>query len=460
MNRNILIVDDKISTLKVVCAILEDEGYTVFKARDGHEALTLIEQQERIDAVLADLKMPVMDGLTLFRRMKALHLDIPFVIMTAHGTIESAVKAMKEGITNYLIKPLNYEELSIVLERAIREKNLVTELNDLRREIRGKYAFHNIIGTHPSMKSIFEMLATVAPTDAPVLIRGETGTGKELLAKAIHAMSRRSEKPMVCINSAALSDNLLEAELFGHTKGAFTGAITHKKGRLEMAGGGTLFLDEIGHMSLNLQTKLLRFLQEGTFEPVGGTDTRHVDVRVLAATNLDLNAEIKAGRFLSDVLYRIEVITLEIPPLRCRGDDVLLLADHFLKTHAAAYQKKITGMTSQAIERLMGYAWPGNVRELENIIARGVILAKTDQILVSDLPERLQMPLPRPAAPPSSFALPEIPAEGIALKELERELIRKTIDKCQGNKSKAAQLLGVSRKTLYEKLDRYDLNLT
>ena len=240
MERTVLVADDQINTLKVLCAILEDEGYQVVKAEDGTRALALIEQEKHLDAVLADLKMPGMDGVTLYRRMKSIGVDIPFIIMTAHGSVESAVKAMKEGISNYLIKPLNYEELSLVLERAIREKRMSSELNALRREVRGKYAYHNIIGSHPSMKKIFDMVQSVAPTDAPVLIRGETGTGKELLAKAIHGQSRRSEHPMVSINSAALTENLLEDELFGHVRGAFTGATTNKKGRLELADGGTL----------------------------------------------------------------------------------------------------------------------------------------------------------------------------------------------------------------------------
>ena len=455
MEHTILVADDQLNSLKVMCAILEDEGYQVVKAEDGTRALALIEQEKHLDAVLADLKMPGMDGVTLYRRMKSIGVDIPFIIMTAHGSVESAVKAMKEGISNYLIKPLNYEELSLVLERAIREKQMSSELNALRREVRGKYAYDNIIGSHPSMKKIFDMVQSVAPTDAPVLIRGETGTGKELLAKAIHAQSRRSERPMVSINSAALTENLLESELFGHVRGAFTGATTNKKGRLEMADGGTLFLDEIGHMSLNLQTKLLRFLQEGTFEPVGGTATRYVNVRLITATNMDLDAEIKARRFLSDVLYRIEVLSLQVPPLRDRGEDVVLLANHFIKTYAKTYQRPVEGLSPEALSLLAQYRWPGNIRELENVIARSIILAKGTEIQPEDLPRRLLQPAEDPLARKRDAWLDDLPEAGIKLKDAERLLIGRTLAQCNGNKSKTAQLLGISRKTLYEKMERY-----
>ena len=263
MKSKILIVDDKKNTLKVVGAILEDEGYKVFRAQSARDAKKIFEERGDIDAVLADLKMPGGDGLDLYRNIRAIETNIPFVIMTAHGTIESAVQAMKEGVTNYLIKPLNYEELSVVLERAIREKEISRQLAELRQEVKEKYSFQNIIGSGQKMRDIFEMLRAVAPTDASILIQGETGTGKELLARAIHSLSRRQNRNMVCINSAALAESLLEAELFGYVKGAFTGAVTNKKGRFESADGGTLFLDEIGQTSLKFQSKLLRFLQEG-----------------------------------------------------------------------------------------------------------------------------------------------------------------------------------------------------
>jgi DNA-binding NtrC family response regulator len=457
LKRKILIVDDKINTLKVLCTILEDEGYDVIKAQGGREALSLYEKAEHIDVVLADLKMPEMNGLELFHRLRSMKADVPFLIMTAHGTVASAVEAMKQGVSNYLIKPLNYDELNLVLERALHEKKISDELADLRREIRTQYAPRNIIGAHPKMRRIFEMLATVAPTDAPVLISGETGTGKELLAKAIHASSNRYERPMVCINSAAIADSLLEAELFGYKKGAFTGALSNKKGRLETADGGTLFLDEIGYMSMNLQKKLLRFLQEGSFEPLGSVTTRYVDVRIITATNRNLNDEIKARRFLADLLYRIEVLTITLPPLRERGEDLQLLATHFVKQYAERYRKVIAGIDPAATAALVRHSWPGNVRELENCIARGVILSKDRQISLDDLPEKIRVLADTPASAPGDGFLREVPEEGIRLKTLEREVIQKTLEHCKGNKTKSAEMLGLSRKTLYEKIERFKL---
>lgn len=456
MKRRILIVDDQVNTLRVLAAILQDEGYDVHMAENGPKALERFEALGKFDAVVADLKMPGMDGLDLYRKMSAYDGSVPFIIMTAHGTVQSAVQAMKEGVSNYLIKPLNYEELGIVLERAIRDREISQELANLRQEIREKYSFQNIIGACQKMQHLFEMLRTVAPTDAPVLIQGETGTGKELIAKAIHSLSRRREHTMVCINSAALTETLLEAELFGYVKGAFTGAAGNKKGRLEMAEGGTLFLDEIGQMSPNLQAKLLRFLEEGTFEPVGSVETRNVDVRVLAATNRNLEEEIKRGRFLSDLFYRIEVISITLPPLRERQDDLILLVNHFVRQYAKQYEKSIEGIHGRAMEALSRYAWPGNVRELENCMARAVILTKGRQIGLRDLPERISGGALPPGIPSkeTSFVIPE---EGLSLKEMEKELIRKTLHKCRGNKTIAADLLGISRKALYEKMSRFNI---
>ena len=459
MKKKILIVDDKINTLKVVGAILQDEGYEVFKAQSATQAMEIFKTQREIDAVLADLKMPGTDGLELYQMMSAVEQDIPFVIMTAHGTIESAVQAMKQGVTSYLIKPLNYEELGLVLERAIHERETSQELADLRHEVRQRYSFQNIIGPSQKMRDIFDIIRTVAPTDAPILIQGETGTGKELLARAIHSLSMRRDRSMVCINSAALTESLLEAELFGYVKGAFTGAVANKKGRFELADRGTLFLDEIGQMSLNLQSKLLRFLQDGTFDPVGSVENRSVDVRLITATNRNLHGEIKAGRFLNDLFYRIEVISINIPPLRERQEDLPLLVDCFIKRYSEQYKKGTKGIGIKAMDALLRYSWPGNVRELENCLARAVILGKEHQIGISDLPEKISGPAEYFPSRQQKDLIRNIPEQGIKLKTLEQELIQKTLEKCQGNKTLSAELLGISRKTLYEKIERYKVIL-
>lgn len=457
MKKRILIVDDNANTVKVIGAILEDEGYEIHKAESADEALGILKEKRDIDAILADLKMPGKDGLWLYQKARGIKRGVPFIIMTAHGTIESAVQAMKDGVTNYLIKPLNYDELSVVLERAIRDRQMQTELADLRRKVKEGESFQNIIGISKVMRGVFETLRTVAPTDVPILIQGETGTGKELLAKAIHSLSKRQDRNMVCINSAALTETLLEAELFGYVKGAFTGAVTDRKGRLESSDGGTLFLDEIAHMSLKLQSKLLRFLQDGAFEPVGSVETRKVNVRVISASNRNLQEAISEGLFLNDLFYRLEVISMIMPPLRERRDDIPLLADHFIRRYASRYEKSVNGIQSKALDALMRHSWPGNVRELENCLARGVILSKENKISLEDLPEKIRAYGGLSVPSVGRCIIGKIPEKGIKIKEMEHELIEKTLEKCSGNKSLTADLLGISRKALYEKLGRYGI---
>ncbi len=455
--KTILAVDDRKNSLKVLAAILTDEGYNVIQATSARDALDIYANSLQIDAVLSDFKMPKMDGLTLFKEMNAQRKAPPFIIMSAYGTVKSAVQALREGVTHYLIKPVDYEELSLVIAKAIQERETSLELDSLKKQVQNEKAFHGIISGTRQLLDIFEMVRTVGPTDASVLICGETGTGKELLARALHLESRRRNKEMICINSAALSENLLEAELFGYLKGAFTGAAADRKGRLEMANRSTLFLDEIGQMSLRMQSKLLRFLQEMTFEPVGGTTSRRVDVRIIAATNLDLTEEIQNGKFLRDLLYRIDVINIKLPPLRERKEDIYLLVHHFIRHYAAKYEKKVQGVEPEAMKALAEYHWPGNIRELKNYIARGVILSKMDKLSTIDLPDIRSTNTRLSTDTHDSKKNHSLGKENFNLQDMEKDLIQAALTHCSGNKSRAAQQLGISRKTLYEKIDRYGI---
>lgn len=455
--KTILAVDDRRNSLKVLAAILADEGYRVIQANSAKEALDIYDDDDAIDAVLSDFKMPGMDGLALFKAMNATRPAPPFIIMSAYGTVKSAVKALKEGVTHYLIKPLDYEELAIVIAKAIQEREMSLELDSLKKQVQEEKAFHGIIGATREIEDIFEMVRTVGPTDVSVLIYGETGTGKELLARALHLESQRHDRKMVCINSAALADNLLEAELFGYRKGAFTGAATDRKGRLEIADGSTLFLDEIGQMSLRMQSKLLRFLQEKSFEPVGGAETKTVDVRIIAATNLDLAQEIEKGQFLQDLLYRIDVINIKLPSLRDRKDDIYLLVQYFIRRYAAKYEKKVQGIETDAMKALARYHWPGNIRELKNYIARGVILSKKEKICIDDLPDICSSMAPHLAGDHASASMRTIAGDTFNLQDMEKRVIEEALKHCAGNKSHTAKQLGISRKTLYEKLTRYGL---
>ncbi|OGP92314.1 MAG: two-component system response regulator [Deltaproteobacteria bacterium RBG_16_54_18] len=445
--QTILIVDDEESHRLMLRAHLEQEGFSTVEAIDGEEAIAKVAERN-VDLILMDIRMPRLDGMEALLRIKRANPAIPVIMMTAYGSIDSAVKALQAGATDYLTKPLDSNELIVKVHKALRYHQLEEE-NVLYREQLGiRFDFSRIIGKSARMRELFDMLATVAPTEATVLLLGESGTGKEIIANAIHQNSPRRERPYIKVNCAALPETLLESELFGHEKGAFTGAIEKKKGRFERADGGTIFLDEIGEMSLTTQTKILRVLQEREFEPVGGTKTIKVDVRIIAATNKNLEDEVKRGKFREDLYYRINVVPITIPPLRERAEDVPLLAAHFLRLYGEKNKRMLKGFADGVMDALMRYDWPGNVRELENIVERTVIMSRGDTITFADLPPAI--------AGAQGTAIQTSPA--ISLKDVERETIIKALQQTEGNRTKAAVLLGITRKTLQNKIKEYGID--
>jgi len=454
-HENVLIIDDSKETRDMLAEHLRELGYEVKVASDGSEGITMIDK-EFFDVVLTDLVMPRVDGMAVLRYLVEHSPDSICIILTGHGSIKNAVEAIKAGAYDYLTKPLRMDEILLTLKRALDFRNLKRENQTLRNQLRRKYRFENIIGDSEKMQAVFETIEKVADSDSTVLILGESGTGKELIARAIHYRSYRREGPFVPVNCAAIPDELLESELFGHEKGAFTHAIRTRIGRLELANGGTLFLDEIGDMKPNLQSKLLRVLQERQFERVGGVKTITTDMRVIAATHQDLQEAVEQKRFREDLYYRLNVIPITLPPLRERKSDIPLLAHHFLHHFNRTKKKAVREIAPDAMERLLRYHWPGNVRELENTIERIVILSSSDVITVKDLPERFQTP----SEADRSVAV-EIPEGGISLdeavNEFERRLILHALHKSDWVKSKAAQLLNVNRTTLIEKIKRQKL---
>jgi DNA-binding NtrC family response regulator len=442
----ILVVDDEAGARTALAEILRSEGYEVETASDAFKALGRMDEFAP-DVVLTDLTMPGIDGVELLRKIKEDDSELPVILMTAYGGVEAAVSAMREGAADYLTKPLNTDELSIVLERAIERTKLRREASLLRNQVSARYSFDNIIGSSPEMQRVFKSVTQVAPSRATVLLTGESGTGKELVAAAIHHHSPRAGGPFVKLHCAALAETLLESELFGHDRGAYTGADRKREGRFEQANGGTLFLDEIGEISPSTQVKLLRVLQEREFERVGSNQTLRVDVRVVAATNRDLKEMIAAGRFREDLFYRLNVINLKLPSLRQRASDVPALALHFLKHFSAENGKSIQSISDLALTQLANYTWPGNVRELENVIERAVVLAEGDVIEPSHLPLELAAASRRSGPPP-------IP--GSTMDELERYAILKTMESVGGSTGKAAELLGISVRKIQYKLQEYN----
>jgi DNA-binding NtrC family response regulator len=440
---NILVVDDELSIRESLCAWLQQDGYQVGSAADGLKALARA-QENHYDIMLIDVKMPEMDGLTLLKKLRENDQDIAIVMMTAHGDIQDAVQAMKLGAYDYLLKPFDLEELSFTVEKLVQMQTLALENLILKDRVAAITRFENLVGQSPPMAKLSETIVDVAQTDATVLITGETGTGKELVARAIHMQSPRCYAPFIAINCGAFTEHLLESELFGHEKGAFTDAKYTKKGRLEMAHGGTLFLDEVGDISMKMQIDLLRVLESREFTRVGGTATLHSDFRVIAATNQDLQEAIRAKTFRQDLFYRLNIIHLQVPPLRERLEDIPLLAHHFLRRYATETNKKIDSIHPEALEAMRRYPWPGNVRELENAIERAVVVGKSRQIKLSDLP----IVIPAGGA---------VEVAKLSLEEMERQHITRVITTEGGNMSKVAEVLRINRSTLYHKIKKYGL---
>lgn len=447
----ILLVDDDESLRHVMTMQLEEIGCSVLAASSGAEALQMI-ASEPVSLVITDYRMPGMTGMELLGRLRAEYPLLPVIMITAFGSIGNAVEAIKAGAFDYISKPIDFDQLAIVVRRALEHHQLLEEVQALRSMLDQKYGFEAIIGRSKPLLRVLEQAARAAQSKATVLIRGETGTGKELLARAIHANSPRKNRPFVTINCGAIPKDLVESELFGHVRGSFTGAVAHKLGRAEAADGGTLFLDEIGELPLELQVKLLRLVQEGEIEKVGSPVTRKVDVRLIAATHRNLEALVEDGQFREDLYYRISVIPLELPPLRERGEDVAELAEHFFLKCKARHGRPDLVLPPALLPCFTAWHWPGNVRELENVIERLVVLAPGDRITENDLPEYLRRQ--KEKAGKLDF---EIPPEGISLDRVERSLILQALRRADWNQSQAARLLDISRKTLIYRMEKYQL---
>lgn len=443
----ILIVDDEKSTREGLARALR-RSFAVHLAEDGARALEVLDRHE-IDVVLSDLRMPGMDGITLIQRILARTPQPVCILLTAYGSIETAVEAIKRGATDYLTKPVNLDELEWRLKKALRAKEMEQENRRLHEQLDEKYGMENIVGQSAAIQEVFDTIRQVAPSRANVLIQGETGTGKELVAQAIHRLSPRSKGPLITVHCAALPPTLLESELFGHEKGAFTGATERRPGRFELADGGSLFLDEIGDIDAAIQVKILRVLEQRTFERVGGRETLEVDVRLMAATNRDLKQRVEEGAFREDLFYRLDVVTISLPPLRERTEDIPLLVRKFLEEFNRENNKQIEDLTPDCMTALLTHPWPGNIRELRNVIERMVVLARQSRLTVRDLPAHLRKGADEPRPP--------VVTPDMSLNDAERTMIIKALETHGGNRTKAAQQLGISRRTLHRKLNEYGL---
>jgi two-component system response regulator HydG len=451
MKTKILVVDDEAPHRQMLEVVLGGEGYEIHQAGDGQEAINLVEERY-YDLILMDNRMTEVGGIEALKKIKEISPGIPVIIMTAYASVSTAVDALKSGAYDYLTKPLDIDELKILIDKALRHRQLEQENKYLKERLGDRFDFSSIIGRSPAMRDLFDTIALVAPSEATALIVGESGTGKELIANSIHHNSSRKERPFIKVNCAALPETLLESELFGHEKGAFTGAIARKQGRFQLAHRGSILLDEIGEMAPSTQAKILRVLQEREFEPLGGSQTVKVDTRVIAATNKNLEEEIQQGRFREDLYYRLNVVTLEVPPLRERREDISLLADFFLKQYAQKNRRLVKGFTPRAMDLLMRHPWPGNVRELENVVERAVIMGRSDMISELELPDAVRAL----EAKDGEDVIDLIP--GRSLKEMEREMIIRTLEEAGGNRTRTAEILGISRRTLQLKLKEYGIN--
>ena len=449
----ILVVDDEPSQRKMLQANLSLDGYEVYEADDGSTAISRV-SEEFFDLILMDNRMSHMDGIEALKQIKKISPGIPVIIITAYASVETAVEALQSGAHDYLTKPLDIDELRIKVQQTLEFWRLKEENILQKRRIENLFDASRIVGRSPRMRQVLETVAMVAPTEASVLILGESGTGKELIANALHQGSNRSDRRFIKINCAALPETLLESELFGHERGAFTGAVGRKPGRFELADGGTIFLDEIGEMTFSTQAKLLRVLQEREFEPLGSTRSVKVDIRVISASNRDLKDEVKKGNFREDLFYRLNVVPINLPPLRERKEDIPLLIDHFLQIYNEKNNRRLKGFHPRALDAMMRYSWPGNIRELENVVERAVILTMDEYVSFSELPESISGESASSIATTSKAGI----APGMTIRELEKELILVTLEHNDGNRTRSAGFLGITRRTLQNKLKEYGID--
>lgn len=446
---SVIIIDDEEAQVQSLKSFLTKRSYKVFTANEGEKALK-IAQENTVDIVLTDFQMPGWDGLTVLREMKNLNPEIDVVVMTAFGTIESAVQIMKTGAFDFLIKPIDLDELETILNRIKERKHLLSENKFLKEQLQEKFRFESMISQSSVMENVLSTAGRVASSKATVLIRGESGTGKELIAKAIHFASPRKDKPFVTVNVASLSENLLESELFGHEKGSYTGAISQRIGRFEEANGGTIFIDEVGDIPLPIQVKLLRTIQFGEYQRIGSNQTEKTDVRIIAATHRNLEEMMQSGMFREDLFYRLNVVAVQLPSLRQRKEDIPILVDHFIKRYTAESEKEVIGISREALDQLMKYSFPGNIRELENVIQRAVVLARDNMITTADLPLLTEMKDSEKKFDPYNLD----DSYETKMKEFELAMINEALKRTNGNKSAAARILGISERHLRSRLER------